>query len=760
MDRFKDNFINWSSENEEIDNFIQERQLNINNFYDKIFEWIPYNQFNEIKEISKKGFNKIYSAMWEDGPLYYDDNNKEFMRNSNENVALKCLYNSQNKICEFLSEVKKYLSNNNDKDTLHIYGISQNPDTKDYIMVLQNGYCKQCGDPDMSNKQCKLCSLNYLKNNFTFTNWTSENKKIDKLIQEMQLKINHHDDIVVEWIPYEQFNDFKEMNKNNFATEYLAIWKDGPVYYDYNENKWMRKSDKRVALKCLHNSHNNTDEFFNEVKQYSFKYSSFESNNIIKIYGISQYPYTKDYIIVCQDNYCEKCGEKDINAVDRIQYQINVTHKWCRMCQLDYLKKNFINWTSENEKINNIIQEVQSVINCRDNIVFEWVPYNQFSDVKKIGQGGFSIIYSAIWKDGPLIYNKNCYVEERRYERIPNKKVALKCLFNSQNITLEFLNEIKAYSMNRYDNILSVYGISQNPDTKEYVMISEYAEGGNFSDWMRKNHEDFEWKNKIDTLSDIIDGLLVIHQIQMVHRDLHTGNILFMYDNNDESHGTNIFISDMGFSGRIDDKDKNNVYGVMPYVAPEVLSGKPYTQAADIYSFGMIMYFIMTGRHPFANHAHNEVLAFNIINGLRPEIHEFEEPKCYIDLMKKCWDSNPENRPNLTEIADLADSFEESFTASKKTCHYEYEKQFRIAEKRRLYLYYDKQHPQAIYTSRLLNPYTKDIQKYDNNLNEFSDDIAVETLLLQDVENPKYKSNEFSDSIAVEDFLLQHVTQL
>ncbi|CAB4374906.1 unnamed protein product [Rhizophagus irregularis] len=128
--------------------------------------------------------------------------------------------------------------------------------------------------------------------------------------------------------------------------------------------------------------------------------------------------------------------------------------------------------------------------------------------------------------------------------------------------------------------------------------------------------------------------------------------------------------------------------------------------------------------------------------------------------MKKCWDSNPENRPNLTEIADLADSFEESFTASKKTCHYEYEKQFRIAEKRRLYLYYDKQHPQAIYTSRLLNPYTKDIQKYDNNLNEFSDDIAVETLLLQDVENPKYKSNEFSDSIAVEDFLLQHVTQL
>lgn len=99
------------------------------------------------------------------------------------------------------------------------------------------------------------------------------------------------------------------------------------------------------------------------------------------------------------------------------------------------------------------------------------------------------------------------------------------------------------------------------------------------------------------------------------------------------SHGTNIFISDVG----IDYKDKNNVYGVMPYIAPEVLRGKPYTQAADIYNLGMIMYFIMTERHPFANHAHNEVLALNIINGFRPEIYEFEEPKCYIDLIKKSW---------------------------------------------------------------------------------------------------------------------------
>ena len=72
-------------------------------------------------------------------------------------------------------------------------------------------------------------------------------------------------------------------------------------------------------------------------------------------------------------------------------------------------------------------------------IVFEWIPYNQFSDIKEIGRGGFATVYSAIWKDGPLKYNKN---KGKYVKSSPNYKVALKCLHNSQNITNEFLNEV------------------------------------------------------------------------------------------------------------------------------------------------------------------------------------------------------------------------------------------------------------------------------------------------------------------------------
>ncbi|RIA86739.1 kinase-like domain-containing protein [Glomus cerebriforme] len=191
-------------------------------------------------------------------------------------------------------------------------------------------------------------------------------------------------------------------------------------------------------------------------------------------------------------------------------------------------------------------------------------------------------------------------------------------------------------------------------------MVLQYAKCGDFNDWIYYNYKDFNWKCKIIVLNEISNGLKIIHQKQMVHRDFHTGNILF---NNHIEYSSSILknittlISDMGSCGNVDNIDKTNIYGVMPYVAPEVLRGKPYTQAADIYSFGMIMYFVATGRQPFSNCAHDECLALDICNGRKPEINEQEVPKCYIDLMNKCLDLNPNNRPDINEIDKLISSF-------------------------------------------------------------------------------------------------------
>jgi hypothetical protein len=93
----------------------------------------------------------------------------------------------------------------------------------------------------------------------------SENEKIDEFIQEKQLKIKGHNEVVFEWIPYNQFNEIKEKGKNDLITVYSAIWKDGPLYYNNYDNEYTRDSNKEVALKCLHNSTNPIEFVINEV---------------------------------------------------------------------------------------------------------------------------------------------------------------------------------------------------------------------------------------------------------------------------------------------------------------------------------------------------------------------------------------------------------------------------------------------------------------------------------------------------------------
>jgi hypothetical protein len=132
--------------------------------------------------------------------------------------------------------------------------------------------------------------------------------------------------------------------------------------------------------------------------------------------------------VVLENDYCEKCGEK---------YTMPTAYKWCRPCQINHLKNDFTNWTSGNEKIDDFIQGMQLEIEEWSNnnyVVFEWIPYNQF---KEIGKSDFATIYSAIWKDGPICYNRY----KREHIRKSDTKVVLKCLYNLQNIN-EVLNQV------------------------------------------------------------------------------------------------------------------------------------------------------------------------------------------------------------------------------------------------------------------------------------------------------------------------------
>ncbi|UZO16691.1 uncharacterized protein OCT59_008071 [Rhizophagus irregularis] len=566
--------INYTSGNEKIDNFIQEMRLKINEYNDTIFEWIPYNQFNEIKEMNNDSFFTIYSAKWKNGQLFYSFSKVEYIRHTNKFVTLKRLYNSQN-INDFFNEVKKYSIDGSSNNILKIYGITQNSDTKDYILVLNfedfEKYCAKCNKlyTDTRFNWCKPCQIEYLEQNFI--NWTSGNKEIDNFIQGMQLKVNgYSSDTIFEWISYNQFDNIKGMDKNDLNITNLAIWKDGSLCFDYQNKKWSRVMGKEVALKYFYNnSQNIIDELLNEVKKYSIK----NSRDTISIHGISQNTDTKDYILVLQNGYCTGCGEKysdvtnnwckpsiwedgplyyDCNrkeyardlttdkkvALKCLDISQNITDKILNKAIKEYSIRDdddtlIMYGISQNLSTNNYIIVLHDryfeknfegyyCIRCANIYtdaqykwclpLFEWIPYNQFEEIKEIGKGGFAIVYSAIWKDGPLHYNWN------KYTREPNQKVALKCLNNSQDISDEFLNEVQNYSTEKYsNNILKIYGITQNPDTKDYIMVLEYADGGKFYDYWIDNgkHKNFNWHNKIRTLNNIIKGLKEIHQKQM-----------------------------------------------------------------------------------------------------------------------------------------------------------------------------------------------------------------------------------------------------
>src|SRR5438094_24671 len=103
-----------------------------------------------------------------------------------------------------------------------------------------------------------------------------------------------------------------------------------------------------------------------------------------------------------------------------------------------------------------------------------------------------------------------------------------------------------------------------------------------------------------------------IHLRNHIHHDLHSGNIL-------SYHTIYNVIGDLGLCQQTLNKE-DKIYGIIPYLAPEILSKKPSTKKSDIYSFGMIMWEFTTGKKPFHDRPHDHRLILDILKGERPQI--------------------------------------------------------------------------------------------------------------------------------------------
>ncbi|CAB5364431.1 unnamed protein product [Rhizophagus irregularis] len=152
--------------------------------------------------------------------------------------------------------------------------------------------------------------------------------------------------------------------------------------------------------------------------------------------------------------YCkDQCNKYSLSICG---YCKTITLLLCNECE----NPNWSNWSSGNKIVDDFIKECN-----KPNEVLKWIPYNQFSEITYLAKGGFGEIYKAKWKGAYVV---------------------LKKLYDSQNITVDFLNEVKNYILtmesnrkNRHTSFLTrFYGISYDSITQNFIMVTEYADKG------------------------------------------------------------------------------------------------------------------------------------------------------------------------------------------------------------------------------------------------------------------------------------------
>ncbi|RHZ54992.1 hypothetical protein Glove_421g75 [Diversispora epigaea] len=365
----------------------------------------------------------------------------------------------------------------------------------------------------------------------------------------------------------------------------------------------------------------------------------------------------------------------------------NTGTNWCHPCNAKRFQNIFNKWTSGDREIDKFIQQIQLNANKYQEII-EWIPFGRLKNISYLAKGGFGTVYKATWLDGfiKFFYSKN------EWDRIGKQGVCLKSLDNSTRKN-DFLQEIKNQLKFRGKNSIAIYGITKNPIENRFMIVMNYAKYGSLRQMLNNVFKRLSWQRKSSILLSIVRGLKNIHEMGLMHKDFHSGNIVNRSINS-------CYITDFGLCKPISENDPERIYGVIPYMAPETLCRREYTQASDIYSFGMVMLEVLTSYPPYYNIPHNENLAIDICKGLKPEI-KCEIPQFLKEIMEKCWNFESHDRPTAKELRSQLNKYLYFDDKIKKQVR----KQFKAADKsNKNFIQYDPNmvHPEAIYISRHL----------------------------------------------------------
>uniref|UniRef100_A0A8D3E1L9 Mitogen-activated protein kinase kinase kinase 7 n=1 Tax=Scophthalmus maximus TaxID=52904 RepID=A0A8D3E1L9_SCOMX len=276
---------------------------------------------------------------------------------------------------------------------------------------------------------------------------------------------------------------------------------------------------------------------------------------------------------------------------------------------------------------------------------FEEINYEDIDVEEVVGRGAFGVVCKAKWK---------------------GKDVAIKTI-ESESERKAFIVELRQLSRVNHPNIVKLYGSCNNP----VCLVMEYAEGGSLYNVLH-GAEPLPYYTASHAMSWCLQcsqGVSYLHGMKpkaLIHRDLKPPNLLLV------AGGTVLKICDFGTACDIQTHMTNNK-GSAAWMAPEVFEGSNYSEKCDVFSWGIILWEVITRRKPF-----DEIggPAFRIMwavhNGTRPPLIK-NLPKPIESLMTRCWSKDPSQRPSMEEIVKIMTHLMKYFPGFDEPLQYPYQ---------------------------------------------------------------------------------------
>ena len=248
---------------------------------------------------------------------------------------------------------------------------------------------------------------------------------------------------------------------------------------------------------------------------------------------------------------------------------------------------------------------------------------DRYQIIKSIGEGGMANVYLA-------------------YDTILDRNVAVKVLrgdlATDEKFVRRFQREALSASSLTNPNIVEVYDVGE--DNGEYYIVMEYVEGKHLKNLLKKRGK-LTVPEVVDIVLQITSGLSVAHDSYIIHRDIKPQNILIL------DNGL-VKITDFGIAVAMNATQltqTNSVMGSVHYLPPEQASGKGATLQSDIYSIGILMYELLTGKLPFKGDNAVEIALKHLKEPMPSIRDEYPEiPQSVENIILKATAKNPKNR--------------------------------------------------------------------------------------------------------------------